>query len=144
MRMKSLTRTALILAASGLAGAALPAVAASSSANASASSSANGAPARFSETIGVATPQKRIVGTTHASGPDSAPAQDDQILNRVVAALVRDPGMQGADIEVRVDSGSVTLDGKAKDSAQADHAKQVAEDVAGQGKVTSELSTAAG
>ncbi|HSN21730.1 MAG TPA: BON domain-containing protein [Usitatibacter sp.] len=63
------------------------------------------------------------------------------LLDQVVAALVRDPGMQGADIEVRVDSGKVTLDGKAKDSAQADHARQLAGNIAGSGKVTSNLST---
>jgi osmotically-inducible protein OsmY len=133
-------RTFLCAAAVVLAGAGSPALAGTTSAHASASSSANGAPAHFSETIGVTTPQKRIVGTTRATGPEDPVASDDRLLNQVVAALVRDPGMQGADIEVHVDAGQVTLDGKAKDSAQADHARQVAENVAGNGHVTSNLS----
>jgi len=141
MTLSTLSRTASILAAAGLAAAALPAFAGASSAHASASSSAQGKDAQFSETIGVATPQKRIVGKTRGSGAEANAQGDDQLLNRVVAALVRDPGMQGADIEVRVDDGNITLDGKARDSAQADHAKQVAEGLAGQGKVTSSLST---
>jgi osmotically-inducible protein OsmY len=58
----------------------------------------------------------------------------------VVAELVRDPAMKGADIEVTVEHGQVTLDGKAKDSSQADHARQVAENLAGSGKVTAKLS----
>jgi osmotically-inducible protein OsmY len=133
-------RTFLSVATLVLAGAASPVLAASASAHASASSSANGAPAQFSETIGIATPQKRIVGTTRATGAEGPVASDDRLLNQVVAALVRDPGMQGADIQVHVDGGQVTLDGKAKDSAQADHARQVAENVAGNGHVTSNLS----
>jgi osmotically-inducible protein OsmY len=134
-------RRTLVPVAVVLAAAASPVLADSSSAHASASSSANGAPAHFSETIGVATPQKRIVGTTRGTADDGSAASDDRLLNQVVDALVRDPGMQGADVEVHVDDGQVTLDGKAKDSAQADHAKQVAENVAGTGKVTSKLST---
>jgi hypothetical protein len=141
MTLRNLSRTASILAAAGLAAAALPAFADASSAHASASSSANGKSSRFSETVGVATPQKRIVGSTHGSGAEGNASVDGRLLNEVVAALVRDPAMQGANIEVRVDDGTVTLDGKAKDSAQADHAKRVAEGLAGQGKVTSSLST---
>jgi osmotically-inducible protein OsmY len=133
-------RTVLAAATLVLTGAATPVLANSTSAHASVSSSANGAPAQFSETIGVTTPQKRIVGTTRATGPEGPAASDDRLLNQVVAALVRDPGMQGADIEVHVDDGQVTLDGKAKDSAQVDHARQVAENVAGNGHVTSNLS----
>jgi hypothetical protein len=141
MTLENLSRTASILAAAGLAAAALPAFAGATSAHASASSSARGKDAQFSETIGVATPQKRIVGMTRGSGAEANPQADDRLLNRVVAALVRDPAMQGANIEVHVDDGTVTLDGKAKDSAQAGHAKRVAEGFAGQGKVTSDLST---
>ena len=140
MKLKKLPRAALAIAMAGVVGAALPALGdVSSSANASASSSATGTPAQFSETVGVATPQKRIVGTAQGTG---AAAGDDRLLDQVVQALMRDPETRGADIQVRVDSGTVTLDGKAKDSAQADHARQVAEGIAGQGKVTSRLSTA--
>lgn len=111
--------------------------------SATASSSSKGAgPAQFSETIGIATPQKRIVGTTHDKGAQGPAASDEQLLNKVVAALVQDPAMQGADVEVSVEDGQVTLDGKAKDSTQADHARQVAENLAGNGKVTNKLSTA--
>ena len=133
-------RTAALLAASGLAAAGIPALAADVATHAAARSSSNGAPARFSETIGVSTPHKRIIGTSHDNGAQGPAASDEQLLNKVVGALVRDPGMQGADVEVSVEDGQVTLDGKAKDSAQADHAKQVAEGLASAGKVTSHLS----
>ena len=130
-------RTAALLAAGGFAAAGLPALAATSAA---AASSSHGAPAQFSETIGVSTPQKRIIGTSRDAGTQGPAASDQRLLNQVVAALVRDPAMQGADIDVSVEQGQVTLDGKAKDSSQADHAKQVAENLAGSGKVTSKLS----
>jgi hypothetical protein len=132
-------RTAAWLAAGGLA-ACIPAFAAGLHTGA-ASASASGAPAQFSTTIGVSTPGKRIIGTSRDTGPQAAAASDQRLLNQVVAALVRDPAMQGADIDVSVQEGQVTLDGKAKDSSQADHAKQVAENIAGSGKVTSQLST---
>jgi osmotically-inducible protein OsmY len=132
---------ALALAAA-LACFSLPALAQGSSASAAASSSRGAGPAQFSETIGISTPGKRIIGTTHDKGPQGPAAADEQLLNQVVGALVRDPAMQGADIEVSVADGQVTLDGKAKDSTQADHAQQVAESLAGNGKVTSKLSTA--
>lgn len=131
-------RTAALVAAGGLAVAGIPALAATSAA---AASSSNGTPAQFSETIGVSTPQKRIIGTSHDAGPQGPAASDERLLNKVVAALVHDPAMQGADIDVSVEQGQVTLDGKAKDSSQADHAKQVAENLAGSGKVTSKLAT---
>ena len=129
-------RTAALLAAGGLA-VGLPALAVGI--HAGASSSSNGGPAQFSETIGVSTPQKRIIGTSHDTGPHARAASDDRLLHQVVAALVRDPAMQGADIDVSVEAGEVTLEGKAKDSSQADQAKQVAENIAGSGKVTSKL-----
>ena len=135
-------RAAAWLAAAGFAASA-PALAEQGSASASASST-TGAPAQFSESIGISTPQKRIIGTTHDSSAQGPAASDERLLNRVVAALVRDPSMQGADIDVSVEQGQVTLDGKAKDSSQIDHAKQVAENLAGSGKVTSKLSTAPG
>jgi osmotically-inducible protein OsmY len=121
---------------------ALPALADATGASASASSSGGAGPAQFSETIGISTPHKRIVGTTRDQGPQGPAASDQQLLNKVVAALVKDPAMQGADVRVSVEDGQVTLDGKAKDSTQADHARQVAETLAGNGKVTSNLSTA--
>jgi osmotically-inducible protein OsmY len=139
--MRHRTPTPALALAAALACFSFPALAESSSA-AAASSSRGAGPARFSETIGIATPGKRIVGTTRDQGPHGPAASDEQLLNKVVGALVRDPAMQGADIEVSVEDGQVTLDGKAKDSTQADHAQQVAESLAGNGKVTSKLSTA--
>lgn len=110
------------------------------SASASASSSRGAGPAQFSETIGVSTPEERIIGTSSDRTAQGPAAADERLLNQVVAGLVRDPAMKGADIQVSVEQGQVTLDGKAKDSSQADHARQVAENLAGSGKVTTKLS----
>lgn len=94
----------------------------------------------YTDTVGVSTPTKRILGT--ASGhdtPSGATREDEQLLNQVVAALVRDKGLDGVDIRVGVEHGTVTLDGRAKDAAQADEARDTAQKAAGSAQVTSNL-----
>ena len=99
----------------------------------------------YTDTVGVSTPEKRVLGT--ASGhdtPSGAAREDEQLLNQVVAALVRDPQLKGVDIRVGVDHGEVTLDGSATDAAQADHARDTAQKAAGNAQVTSKLAATAG
>jgi osmotically-inducible protein OsmY len=94
----------------------------------------------YTDTVGVSTPEKRVLGT--ASGhdtPSGASREDEQLLNQVVAALVRDPQLKGVDIRVGVERGEVTLDGSAKDAAQADYARDTAQKAAGNAQVTSKL-----
>jgi osmotically-inducible protein OsmY len=94
----------------------------------------------YRDTVGVSTPEKRVLGT--ASGhdtPSGASREDEQLLNQVVAALVRDPQLKGVDIRVGVDHGEVTLDGSATDAAQADHARDTAQKAAVNAQVTSKL-----
>ncbi|HET7400194.1 MAG TPA: BON domain-containing protein [Usitatibacter sp.] len=99
----------------------------------------------YTDTVGVSTPEKRVLGT--ASGhdtPSGASREDEQLLNHVVAALVRDPQLKGVDIRVGVDHGEVTLDGSATDAAQASHARDTAQQAAGPAQVTSNLAAKAG
>ena len=95
-----------------------------------------------SESVGISTPQKRVVGTSSGIDTPAGPAAIDQrLLNDVVAALVRDPQLDGVDIEVKVDEGTVTLEGRTKDAAQAAHARDVAQDAAKGARVDSLLAT---
>jgi len=99
----------------------------------------------YTDTVGVSTPEKRVLGT--ASGhdtPSGASREDEQLLNQVVAALVRDPQLKGVDIRVGVDHGEVTLDGSATDAAQSDHARDTAQKAAVNAQVTSKLAAKAG
>lgn len=112
--------------------------AADTSAAAAASSSANGK-VESSETIGVTTAEKRIVGTLRDTSPSGPSASDQALLNRVVAALVRDASMKGVNIEVDVQSGIVTLNGNVRDERQASRAIAIASGVAGGDRVTSQL-----
>ena len=99
----------------------------------------------YTDTVGVSTPEKRVLGI--ASGhdtPSGASREDEQLLNQVVAALVRDPQLKGVDIRVGVDHGEVTLDGSATDVAQAAHARDTAQNAAGNAQVTSKLAAKAG
>ncbi|HET9653065.1 MAG TPA: BON domain-containing protein [Usitatibacter sp.] len=94
----------------------------------------------YSESVGISTPEKRIVGTAAGNDKPSGPAaSDERLLNNVVGALVKDPQMKGADIQVYVSDGKVSLTGKATDQAQADHARQVAEASAGRNRVSSTI-----
>jgi osmotically-inducible protein OsmY len=76
-----------------------------------------------------------------ASVDGTAAASDPRLMDEVVSALAADPTLKGANVNVTIDNGSVTLSGATHDSAQAERARQVAEGIAGQGKVTSSLET---
>jgi osmotically-inducible protein OsmY len=135
---RRILRTTLLAAA--LAGFLAPALADSVTTTAR-STVKNGA---YTDTVGVSTPEKRIIGT--ASGHDTATGasrEDEQLLNQVVAALVRDPELNGVDINVGVENGEVTLDGAARDAAQARHARDTAQKAAGEAEVTSLLAVKA-
>jgi osmotically-inducible protein OsmY len=94
----------------------------------------------YSESVGISLPGKRIVGMSAGNDRPSGPAAlDEQLLNRVVAALVRDPELKDVDIEVRVEEGRVRLDGKAANAQQAEHAREVAQDAAGGAPVANGL-----
>lgn len=76
-----------------------------------------------------------------ASVDGTAAAGDQRLMDEVVSALAADPSLKGANVNVTIDNGSVTLSGTAQDSAQADRAKRVAEGIAGSGKVSSSVAT---
>jgi hypothetical protein len=76
-----------------------------------------------------------------ASVDGTAAASDQRLMDEVVSALAADPTLKGANVNVTIDNGSVTLSGAAHDSAQAERARQVAEGIAGPGKVTSSVGT---
>jgi len=94
----------------------------------------------FSESVAVRTPNENIVGTT--SGTDLSPETaraDQQLLDKVMKGLLADKDMDGAKVRVNVEKGAVTLDGSAKDKAQADHVRSLAQSAAGGASVTSNL-----
>lgn len=68
-------------------------------------------------------------------------AADQALMNRVVGALANDPQLKGAMITVQVDGGRVDLSGFAQDETQAARAREVAEGIAGAGRVTGSLDT---
>ena len=74
-----------------------------------------------------------------ASVDGTAAANDQRLMDEVISALAADPTLKGANVNVTIDNGSVTLSGTAQDSAQAARAKQVAEGVAGLGRVNSSV-----
>ena len=80
-------------------------------------------------------------GTVSASGVVVNPQQDQELLNQVVSGLANDPAMAGAQIDVQVVGGRVTLNGIARGPAQAEQAKDLARGIAGGANVTSNLST---
>lgn len=80
-------------------------------------------------------------GTYSASGVVANPAQDQVLLRQVVTELANDPAMAGAQIDVQVVGGRVTLNGMALGPAQAESARTTAQNVAGAANVSSNLST---
>ena len=94
----------------------------------------------YSESVGISTPQKKVVGTAAGHDTASGPSRgDEQLLNKVVRALVQDDRLKGVDIQVFVNKGNVELSGTTADRAQVDLAKQDAEQ-AGSHAVASTLS----
>ena len=80
-------------------------------------------------------------GTVSASGVVVNPEADRGLLSQVVSGLAADPAMQGATIDVQVVGGRVTLNGVARDTSQAEDAKEIAQAVAGSANVVSNLTT---
>lgn len=68
-------------------------------------------------------------------------AADQALMNRLVGALANDPQLKGAMITVQVDDGRVELSGFAQDETQAGRAREVAEGIAGMGRVSGSLDT---
>jgi osmotically-inducible protein OsmY len=96
----------------------------------------------YSESVGVKTPNEHITGSTSSRDAQGAPLKDEQaLLDKVMTALVGDEKLKGADIHVNVEKDRVVLSGKAKDAAQADHARQVAQNAATGATVESQLTS---
>lgn len=76
-----------------------------------------------------------------ASVDGTAAASDQRLMDEVVSALAADTALKGANVNVTIDNGNVTLSGTAQDAAQAARAKQVAEGIAGSGRVNSSIDT---
>jgi osmotically-inducible protein OsmY len=74
-----------------------------------------------------------------ASVDGTAAASDQRLMDEVVSALAADTTLKGANVNVTIDNGNVTLSGTAQDEAQAARAKQVAEGIAGSGRVNSSI-----
>lgn len=79
-------------------------------------------------------------GTVSATGIVANPAQDQVLLRQIVAELANDPAMQGAQIDVQVVGGRVTLNGITLGPAQAEAARSIAQSIAGSVNVSSNLS----
>jgi osmotically-inducible protein OsmY len=80
------------------------------------------------------------VQSSNATVTGSATGPDQALMASVMSALASDPTLQGANIQVNVSNGNVTLSGNTSDGAQADRARGVAAGIAGDGKVTSSIS----
>jgi len=66
---------------------------------------------------------------------------DRALLSQIVAELAAAPAIQGSAISVQVVGGRVTLSGEARDTNQAENAKEIAQVVAGKANVTSNVTT---
>lgn len=102
------------------------------------------APGTATSTIGSATGTESAPGETLSSATTVGPgvsAADRALMDQVVSALANDPQLKGAMITVQVDDGRVDLSGFAQDETQATRAREVAESVVGQGRVTGSLDT---
>ena len=79
-------------------------------------------------------------GTVSAAGSVVNPAQDQALLRQIVSELTNDSRMQGAQIDVQVVGGRVTLNGITLGPAQAEAARGIAQGIAGSVNVSSNLS----
>jgi len=88
-----------------------------------------------------------ITGNTVAISPSATTAitgdaaSDQVLLSQITSELAADPVIQGAQIDVQVSAGRVTLSGMTRDTNQAEAAKSIAQGVAGAADVTSNLVT---
>lgn len=69
--------------------------------------------------------------------------QDTLLADSVAMAIARDPVLDGATVTVAANGGRVSLTGSA-DQEQSEHARQVAQRIAGRGNVSGELSNTQG
>jgi len=79
-------------------------------------------------------------GTVSASGVVVNEDADRALLSEVATALAANTALAGASIDVQVVGGRVTLNGSARDMAQVESAKGIAQGIAGAANVTSNLS----
>ena len=88
-----------------------------------------------------------ITGSAVAISPSATTAMtgnaasDQVLLSQITNELAADPAVKGAQIDVQVSAGRVTLSGVARDTNQAEAAKSIAQAVAGNANVTSSLTT---
>jgi osmotically-inducible protein OsmY len=89
-----------------------------------------------------------VTGSTVNDSALSAPAtptadmiSDQQLLSQLVSALGTDPTLVGAQVDVRVENGRVTLSGVARDLAQQQQARTIANTIAGAANVTDRMTT---
>lgn len=80
-------------------------------------------------------------GTVSSAGVVVDAQADRALLNQVVAQLAATPSLQGAQIDVQVVGGRVTLNGSTPGMAQAETARSIAQGIAGAANVASNLST---
>lgn len=81
-------------------------------------------------------------GTVSSSGVVVNPEADRALLGAVVSQLSSSPAIQGAQIDVQVVGGRVTLNGVARDTNQVEAAKSIAATAAGgSANVASNLTT---
>jgi hypothetical protein len=86
-------------------------------------------------------------GVTPIDSPTKATVgsspSDREMRDSVAAALAADPGLHGAQINVLVSGGAVTLSGTALNPEQVKRAREVAARVAGSSRVTESIKPAA-
>lgn len=80
-------------------------------------------------------------GTVSASGVVANPNADQALLTQIVAALAGDTAIVGAQIDVQVVGGRVTLNGITRDTTQSEAAKAIAADFAQPANVVSNLTS---
>jgi osmotically-inducible protein OsmY len=122
---------------------ALPAVAQTSSTTTTTTTTGGTSVANVATTNGTSTSITGGTGqgTVSATGAVVNPAQDQVLVSQIVAELANDPAMAGAQIDVQVVGGRVTLNGIAVGVAQAEAARSTAQAIAGSANVSSNLST---
>lgn len=103
--------------------------------------------AQSSSSTTTTTPATSISGNTVTISPSATTAitgdaaSDQVLLSQIKAELAADPRVVGAQIEVQVSAGRVTLTGMTRDTNQLEAAKSIAQGVAGAANVTSTLVT---
>ena len=106
---------------------------------AAASSTQDGA-VSYSDQVTIAAPGENISGSTSGRDAQGAvPRENQELLDKVMTALVDDPQLQGAHVHVQVENGRVVLTGDAKDAAQASYVRDAAQAAAGSATVDSRV-----